>query len=78
MRKPRRAAAVAATLAAVTLPGPNRLVSRLLWRLDTIVPKQMIMETIPARETGTPSSPYIDGQAAPRRESGRPRLMNAR
>ena len=65
-------------LAAVTLPGPNRLVIRLLWRLDMMVPKQMIMETIPARETGTPSSPYIDGQAAPRRESGRPRLMNAR
>jgi hypothetical protein len=36
----------------------------------------MIMERIPAQDTGTPSSGYMVGQADPSRESGRPRLMN--
>ena len=35
----------------------------------------MIMEIIPAEETGTPNSRYILGHADPRRESGRPRLI---
>ena len=34
-----RAAAVMATLMAVTLPAPRRLVSRSLWRLDITVPR---------------------------------------
>ena len=37
-----------ATLKAVTFPGPRRRVSRSLWRLDTMVPPEMIMEMMPA------------------------------
>ena len=74
---PKRAAAVMSTLNAVTLPVPKRLVSLSLWRLEKIVPSDMIMEMPPAYETGTESSPYIVGQAAPSSESGRPRLMKA-
>ena len=43
-----------------------------------MVPKEMIMDRMPAWDTGTPSSGYMDGHADPSRESGRPRLMNAR
>ena len=46
--KPKRAAAVIATLKAVTLPVPSLRVRRSLCRLDTIVPAEIIMETIPA------------------------------
>ena len=67
-----------ATLAAVTFPGPRRRVRRLLWRLETTVPKAMIMEIAPAEDTGTPKPPYIVGQAEPSRASGRPRLMKER
>ena len=38
---------------------------------------EMIMERIPAQDTGTPSSGYMVGQADPSRESGRPRLIKA-
>ena len=37
-----------ATLTAVTIPAPSFFVSLSLWRLDMIVPKEMIMEMIPA------------------------------
>ena len=43
-----------------------------------MVPPEMIMEMIPAQDTGTPRPPYMEGQAAPSRESGRPRLINDR
>lgn len=43
-----------------------------------MVPTAMIIESTPAKDTGTPKGPYIEGQAAPSSESGRPRLMNAR
>ena len=48
MEKPKRAAAVMATLAAVTAPGPNFFVSLSLWRLEKIVPADMIIEIPPA------------------------------
>ena len=66
-----------ATLTAVTLLGPKRRFSRWLSRLDTTVPTEMIMKITPAKDTGTPSSGTILGQAAPSRPSGRPRLMKA-
>ena len=65
------------TLMAVTLPVPRVRVSRSLCRLERMVPSEMIMERIPAQDTGTPSSGYMVGQADPSRESGRPRLIKA-
>jgi len=47
-------------------------------RLDRIVPPAIIMLMIPAQDTGTFNAPYITGHAEPRRESGSPRLINAR
>ena len=78
MEKPNSAAAVMPTLMAVTLPAPSARVNRSLFRLETMVPKEMIMDRMPAWDTGTPSNGYMDGHADPSRESGRPRLMNAR
>ena len=66
------------TLAAVTRPAPKRRVSRSLWRLEIMVPMEMTTDTAPAREMGTPKPPYMLGQAEPKRESGRPRLMKDR
>ena len=43
-----------------------------------MVPPAMSMDKMPANDTGTPIGPYMDGQAEPSSESGRPRLMNAR
>ena len=53
-------------------------VRRSLWRLETMVPTATIMEITPAQETGTPNWTYMDGHAAPRRASGRPRLIKER
>ena len=78
IEKPARAAAVRPTLRAVTLPAPSRLVSRSLIKLETMVPPEISMEITPAQDMGTFSCPYMEGQAEPRRESGRPRLMKAR
>ncbi len=66
------------TLTAVITPVPKALVSLSLKRLDVTVPEAIIMDTMPAPEMGTSSSWYMAGQAAPRRESGSPRLMKAR
>ena len=66
------------TLMAVTLPAPSLRVNRSLNRLETMVPAAMIMDTTPAQEIGTPNSRCMTGHADPNRESGRPRLMNAR
>ena len=51
--KPHSAAAVNATLRAVTLPAPKARVSRSLSKLETTVPKEMIIYRMPAQETGT-------------------------
>ena len=46
--KPNSAAAVMPTLRAVTLPVPSARVSRSLFRLETMVPSEMIMDRMPA------------------------------
>ena len=56
MEKPKRARAVMATLIAVTLPVPRLRVRRSLNRLDTMVPQAIIMEIMPAKDTGTSNS----------------------
>ena len=66
------------TLIAVTFPVPSAFVSRSLCRLETIVPAEIIIDMIPAYETGTPNSWYMVGHAEPSRESGSPRLIKAR
>ena len=76
--KPKSAAAVMATLTAVTSAVPKRLVIRSDRRLDTMVPAAMIMEITPAKESSAPKSRRMTGQAEPSSESGRPRLMKAR
>lgn len=48
MENPNRAAAVMATLTAVTKPGPNFRITRLDSRLEMMVPMAMIMEMMPA------------------------------
>ena len=66
------------TLMAVTLPVPSARISRSLCKLDTTVPRAMMVEMTPALDTGTPNCACMLGHAAPSSESGRPRLMNAR
>ena len=78
VEKPKRASAVSATEAAVRMPVPRVRTSRSVRRLETMVPKQMMQETMPAEETAAPRAACIVGQAAPRRPSGRPRLTKAR
>lgn len=73
---PNSATAVDSTLEAVTMPVPNRLMSFALKMLETTVPADMIMDMIPAQDTGTDMPPYMDGHADPSNESGRPRLIN--
>ena len=54
--KPKRAQQVMPTLIAVTLPVPRRCVRRSLSRLDTMVPTEIIINTAPDHERGTPIS----------------------
>ena len=65
-----------ATLHRVVRPVPNRRITRVLSRLEITVPQEMIMEITPAKDRGTPRSRWMAGQADPKRESGRPRLIN--
>ena len=76
--KPSSASAVRSTLSAVTSPAPSLRVSRSLCRLDTTVPRAMMVEMTPAQETGTPNPACMLGHADPSSESGSPKLMNAR
>ena len=69
--------AVINTLTAVTTLVLNLLVSRSLNKLEIIVPKAMIVEMIPAQDTGTLNWGYIECQAEPNKESGRPKLIKA-
>ena len=73
--KPKRAMAVIATLIAVVFAAPSLLVILSLAKLETIVPKAIMADTIPAKERGTSKSTNIDGQAEPSIESGKPRLI---
>jgi len=72
------AMAVIATLTSVTAPEPNRLITRSLIRLERIVPPDIIIEIIPALSIDTPKPLYMDGHALPNRESGNPKLINAK
>ena len=75
---PTSATAVKKTLTTVTAAVPNLWMRRSASRLETMVPPEMIMVTMPMYETGTLSSRWMTGQPEPKRESGSPRLMNAR
>ena len=75
--KPKSAIAVSAVLSAVTRPAPSLCVILSEKRLAATVPPEIIIETIPAHESGTDSSVTMVGHAAPSRESGSPRLINA-
>ena len=75
---PNKATAVIATLTAVTFPVLNLFMILLENRLDMIVPRLIVIAIQPAVGTGAPSSALIAGQALPRSESGRPRLIKAR
>ena len=74
---PSNAPAVMATLTSVTFPVPNRLMSLVLIRLETTVPHETTMDTTPAKDSGAERSTCMAGQAEPKRESGRPKLINA-
>ena len=74
---PNSAAAVRNTLTAVTMRAPSLRVSLSENRLDTIVPPEITMETIPIYETGTSKSACMAGQPDPSRESGSPKLIKA-
>ena len=74
---PNRAIIVMATEIDVTKPGPNFFVSRSELSEETTVPQETIMKMMPDQDKGTLKSLYMIGQALPRRESGRPREMNA-
>ena len=78
IEKPIKAKAVIPALITVTLPAPSRRVSLSLKRLDTIVPKAIIIYIIPAYDRRTLNCGYITGHAAPSKESGSPKLINAR
>ena len=75
---PNIAAAVRATLTAVTAAVPARLFSLSLKRLEITVLIAINIEIIPAYDTGTQKSVYIDGQAEPKSESGSPNPIKER
>ena len=67
--------AVIVTLIAVTKPVPNFLVNLSLKRLDITVQAQIIIDIMPAKDSGTSNCARITGQAAPSSESGKPKLI---
>jgi hypothetical protein len=62
----------------VTFAVPNFLIITPLSKLERIVPNEIVMDMIPAALKGTPKSLRITGQAEPSKESGNPKLMNAK
>ena len=69
---------VSAVLAVTIMPVLNFLESLSENRLETVVPTEISIVIIPADASDTPRSLCISGHAAPRSESGSPRLINAR
>ena len=53
----------------------NLRISRGLIKAERIVIKEIVMETYPAQDDGTPKADCMVGQPEPSRESGRPRLI---
>ncbi len=78
IEKPKSATAVNKTLIAVSAPLLNLRVNLSDIRLEKIVPPEMIMEIIPAYESGTFISCCMIGQAEPSSESGNPKLINVK
>ncbi|MOA29898.1 hypothetical protein D3C78_1509420 [compost metagenome] len=76
--KPSKAPAVRIQLARVTFPVPNRARTEPLARLETIVLPAITMESTPAVPSDAFRSILITGHAAPSRESGNPKLINAK
>lgn len=74
---PKSAMTVRKTLETVTIFVPSFRVRVSDKRLETIVPPDITIETMPMKETGTPSSVCMTGQPEPKSESGSPRLMKA-
>ena len=56
----------------------NLRIIRGLSRAEMIVMKEIVIETYPAQEDGTPKASCIVGQPEPSRESGSPRLIKIR
>jgi hypothetical protein len=75
---PSIAPAVKIILITVVFAAPNFLVILSLKRLESTVPAATIADTIPAYDTGTPSSTNIVGHADPSAESGSPKLTKHR
>lgn len=73
---PKRDTAVINTLAAVTRPVPNLLIAQFAFKLEIMVPAAIIIDTMPAYETGASRTGYMEGHAAPKRASGNPREIN--
>jgi len=61
---------------AVSFPVPSLYIDFPLNNVEKIVPPEMIIDIIPAYDTGTFNVLYMLGQADPKRASGNPRLMN--
>ena len=78
IEKPNSATTVRNTLTTVTMRVPSRCVRRSESRLERIVPPEITMDTMPMKDTDTPSSACMTGQPEPSSESGSPRLMKAR
>ena len=75
---PSNAIAVRNTLAVVIVCVLKRFVSFAESKLDKTVPVDMVMDTAPIAESGTPMSLCIMGHAEPSSESGKPKLMKAK
>jgi hypothetical protein len=76
--KPNKAPAVISTLTIVTFPVPNLRSTFPLNRLDIMVPPETVIEIIPAVAKDSFKSSRITGQVTPNKESGNPRLINAK
>lgn len=74
---PSKARAVINTLMVVTFPVVSLWLSLSENKLEMMVFPAMIRDRIPAYDTGTFNKTCMAGQAVPKRESGRPKLMNA-
>ena len=66
-----------ATEITITRPVPSFLLRKLLASEEIIVEPAIIIVIIPAYPTGTPRTSNIEGQAAPKTESGKPSEIKA-
>lgn len=69
--------AVSATDSTNTYPVPSLRIILSLAMLEIIVPEYISIVIMPAEPSGTLNVLNIDGQAAPKTESGKPNEMNA-